>query len=106
MTMIFSAEFFFVRFGGKGEICYTPTRTPPNFPETIPPESPKFRTQPNLAKPTRPTRPEPMTAPAQILANALQSAVDAVCNFARFVVNESRTRLTPPPPPPPPRNLW
>ena len=42
-----------------------------------------------------------MTAPAQILANALQAAVDAVCNFARFVVNESRTRLTPPPPPPP-----
>ena len=41
-----------------------------------------------------------MTAPAQILANALQCAVDAVCNFARFVVNESRTRLTPPPPPP------
>ena len=46
-----------------------------------------------------------MTAPAQILANALQCAVDAVCNFARFVVNESRTRLTPPPPPPPPLGI-
>ena len=41
-----------------------------------------------------------MTAPVQILANARRRAVDAACNFARFVANESRTRLTPPPPPP------
>ena len=42
---------------------------------------------------------------SQALANARRCAVDAACNFARFVVNESPTRLTTPPPPPPPLGI-
>ena len=89
------AEFFFVLFGGEGGICYTFAKFP-NFHQTQPP---KFPPKPNPSQ-------NPKTADAavkilsQALANARRCAVDAACNFARFVVNESRTRLTTPPPPP------